>query len=67
MEILKKLSNLIPPILGFLICLLLWLNLSWPAKIAGVVWMAAGIIFGAIKTRGFSSDLVSFELPPEEA
>jgi putrescine importer len=63
----KKLSNLIPPILGFLICLLLWLNLSWPAKIAGVVWMAAGIIFGAIKTRGFSSDLVSFELPPEEA
>ena len=63
----KKLSNLIPPILGFLICLLLWLNLSWPAKIAGVVWMAAGIIFGAIKTRGFSGDLVNFELPPEEA
>ena len=62
----KKLSNLVPPILGFLICLLLWLNLSWPAKIAGVVWMAAGIIFGAIKTRGFSGDLVSFELPPEE-
>jgi putrescine importer len=63
----KKLSNLIPPILGFLICLLLWLNLSWPAKIAGVVWMAAGIAFGAIKTRGFSRNLVSFELPPEEA
>jgi putrescine importer len=63
----KKLSNLIPPILGFLICLLLWLNLSRPAKIAGVVWMAAGIAFGAVKTRGFSGDLVNFELPPEEA
>jgi putrescine importer len=62
----KKLSNLIPPVLGFLICLLLWLNLSRPAKIAGGVWMAAGIAFGAIKTRGFSGDLVSFELPPEE-
>jgi putrescine importer len=63
----KKLSNLIPPILGFLICLLLWLNLSRPAKIAGVIWMAAGIAFGAVKTRGFSGDLVNFELPPEEA
>jgi putrescine importer len=63
----KKLWNLIPPVLGFLICLLLWLNLSRPAKIAGAVWMAAGIIFGAIKTRGFSGDLVNFELPPEEA
>jgi amino acid transporter len=63
----KKLSNLIPPVAGFLICLLLWLNLSRPAKIAGAIWMAAGILFGAIKTRGFSSDLVNFELPPEEA
>jgi putrescine importer len=63
----KKLSNLLPPVAGFLICLLLWLNLSWPAKIAGVIWMAVGIAFGAWKTRGFRSDLVDFELPPEEA
>jgi len=26
-----------------------------------------GIAFGAIKTKGFRGDLVSFELPPEEA
>lgn len=63
----KKLSNLLPPIIGFLICLLLWLNLSRPAKIAGVIWMAAGIAFGAWKTHGFRGDLVDFELPPEEA
>jgi amino acid transporter len=63
----KKLSNLFPPIAGFLICLLLWLNLSRPAKIAGVVWMSVGIAFGAWKTRGFRGDLVNFELPPEEA
>lgn len=63
----KKVSNLLPPIAGFLICLLLWLNLSRPAKIAGAVWMAAGIVFGAIKTKGFRGDLVDFELPPEEA
>jgi putrescine importer len=62
----KKLGNLLPPIFGFVICLLLWLNLSNPAKIAGAIWMAAGITFGAWKTHWFRSDLVNFELPPEE-
>ncbi|MBZ5572487.1 MAG: APC family permease [Acidobacteriia bacterium] len=62
----KKISNFVPPIAGFLICLLLWLNLSRPAKIAGTIWMAVGIIFGAIKTRGFRGNLIDFELPPEE-
>ncbi|MBZ5498301.1 MAG: APC family permease [Acidobacteriia bacterium] len=63
----KRLTNLIPPLAGFLICLLLWLNLSRPAKIAGAVWLAVGIGFGAWKTHGFSRDLVNFEPPPEEA
>jgi putrescine importer len=62
----KKLTYLVPPILGFLICLGLWLNLSRPAMIVGSVWMAAGILFGAIKTKGFRGNLISFELPPEE-
>ena len=62
----KKLGYLLPPILGFLICLGLWLNLSRPAKIVGSIWMAAGILFGAIKTRGFRGNLIDFELPPEE-
>ena len=63
----KKLTNLVPPTLGFFICLLLWLNLSRPAKMAGTVWMAVGIAFGAWKTKGFRSNLVDFELPPEES
>ena len=63
----KKLSNLFPPVLGFVICLLLWLNLSRPAKIAGAIWMIVGIAFGAWKTRGFRGELVNFELPPEDA
>jgi hypothetical protein len=60
----KKLGYLIPPALGFLICLGLWLNLSLPAMIVGSVWMAAGIAFGVWKTNGFREPL-SFELPPE--
>jgi putrescine importer len=63
----KKFWNFVPPVLGFFICLLLWLNLSRPAMIGGVIWMAVGIAFGAWKTRGFRGDLVDFELPPEEA
>ena len=62
----KKLTNLVPPILGFVICLGLWLNLSRPAMIVGSIWMAAGILFGAIKTKGFRGSLINFELPPEE-
>jgi amino acid transporter len=63
----KTIGNLLPPVAGFLICLLLWLNLSRPAKIAGVLWMVVGIAFGAWKTRGFRGNLIDFELPPEEA
>lgn len=51
------------PALGFLICLLLWVNLSWPAKTAGTIWMAAGIAFGAWKTGGFRRGLIDFEVP----
>jgi len=60
----KNLGNLIPPVLGFLICFGLWLNLSRPAKIVGSIWMIAGIAFGVWKTRGFREQL-SFEAPPE--
>ena len=61
----KKLGNLIPPIFGFIICLLLWLNLSHPAMKIGSVWMAVGIAFGIWKTKGFTKQL-SFEVPPED-
>jgi len=63
----KTLGNLLPPVFGFVICLLLWLNLSTKALIFGAIWMAAGIAFGAWKTKGFRGNLVDFELPPEES
>jgi putrescine importer len=61
----RKLFSLLPPAAGFLICLGLWLGLSKPAKIAGVIWMAAGIAFGAFKTKGFRRSLIDFNLPAE--
>jgi amino acid transporter len=60
----KKAWNLIPPVLGFFICLGLWWSLIRPAKIAGSIWMIAGIAFGIWKTRWFREPL-SFEVPAE--
>src|SRR5262249_18612613 len=54
----RTLSSFLVPALGFAVCLLLWLNLSKPAKIAGTLWMLLGIAYGAVRTRGFRSELV---------
>jgi len=62
----KKLTNLIPPAIGFFVCLLLWLNLSTPAKIAGSIWMGLGIGYGVWKTKGFRGELVNFDIPADE-
>ena len=46
-------TNLLPPVLGFLICLLICLNLETPAKVWGCTWVVIGILYGAWRTRGF--------------
>jgi putrescine importer len=60
-------GNYIVPTLGFLICGFIWLNLSRPALALGAVWMIAGIAYGAVRTRGFRSELVTFEVPSDVA
>jgi amino acid transporter len=62
----RTLAQLIPPVLGFFICFFIWIHLSKLAMIVGSIWMVAGIAYGAWKTRGFQSDLVNFDVPPEE-
>jgi amino acid transporter len=62
----RALWQLIPPVLGFLICLFIWIHLSHLALIVGSIWMVCGIAYGAVKTRGFRGDLVNFDLPPDE-
>jgi putrescine importer len=41
------------PILGFLVCLAIWLSLPNPSKITGGIWFAIGIIYLVFRTRGF--------------
>jgi len=61
----RRVTNFILPLVGFLVCLYLWLSLRWPAKVAGGAWLAAGVIYGAIRTRGFRGRAISFEVPAE--
>ena len=60
-------SGFLVPALGFLICGFIWLNLSSKALVLGAVWMVAGITYGAIRTRGFRAELVTFEVPSDVA
>lgn len=41
------------PLCGFLFCLAIWWSLPLPAKKVGSIWCALGLIYTAIKTRGF--------------
>ncbi len=46
-------TNLVFPLAGALVCGYVWLNLSGKAQLAGFAWLACGIIYLAILTRGF--------------
>ena len=63
----KHWTNFVSPLLGFVICLFIWRNLSHDAMLLGAIWMAVGIAYGAVKTRGFQADLVRFEIPADDA
>ncbi len=53
------------PIAGFVICFVIWLNLTWVAKTAGAVWVVIGLLYGAWKTQGFRQ-AIRFEVPSGE-
>ena len=49
----KIFGHFIVPVLGFTICLFLWLNLGYKAKIAGMCWLVTGVLYGAYRTSWF--------------
>lgn len=60
----RSFLNFLIPVVGFFVCGGLWWHLSPRALTWGSIWMAAGIAFGAWKTRGFREPL-SFDAPAE--
>ena len=53
----KKFTYFIVPVLGFIVCLYLWLSLGIKAKIVGLCWLSAGVMYGAWKTSWFRKPL----------
>jgi len=53
----KRFTHFIVPVLGFSICLYLWLSLGIKAKIVGISWLSVGLIYGAYRTNFFRKPL----------
>ena len=49
----RVLSDIVLPLTGFVFCALIWWNLNSLAKTIGGIWFALGLIYAAVKTRGF--------------
>lgn len=49
----RVLADAVVPALGFLFCFAIWLGLEKPAKIVGGAWFLVGIVYDAVRTRGF--------------
>jgi len=47
------LTGVVAPGLGFVFCFAIWWGLAAPAKIMGGIWFLVGLIYSAVKTRGF--------------
>ncbi len=56
------LLNMILPMLGFLICFYIWLNLSSFALKLGCLWMVLGLAYLLFLTRGFKRRLAELKL-----
>jgi amino acid transporter len=60
------LADALVPAAGFFFCLIIWVSLATPAKIAGAIWFIVGITYDAIKTRGFRISPVAIYLDESE-
>jgi hypothetical protein len=49
------------PFLGFLFCAIIWCSLPTAAKMVGGGWFTAGVVYHAIRTRGFRDSPVSID------
>jgi len=62
----KQIGSLLVPLLGFVICLYLWLSLGSAAKIAGMVWLALGVLYGGWRTSWFRQPMDFAQITSEE-
>lgn len=53
-------KDLMLPLIGFGFCLMMWIGLPLLSKLVGSAWLLFGLIYYAIKTKGFSERPVLF-------
>ena len=58
------LVNLLPPLLGFLICLYIWWSLRTPAKLVGAAWLLLGAAYYYWLTGGLKKSVAFGEVEP---
>ena len=51
----RMLADIVLPLIGFLFCGLIWVNLNIIAKTVGGIWFAVGILYVGYKTNWFRS------------
>jgi putrescine importer len=56
------LLDLAVPAVAFLFCLWIWVSLPKPAKVVGGLWCLLGLVYTAVKTRGFRTQPVMKDL-----
>ncbi len=56
------LLDFLPAGIGFIFCLIIWINLPLKTFIIGGSWMIAGIIYLAIKSHGFKENIHMFHV-----
>jgi amino acid transporter len=55
-------TDLAVPSIAFLFCLWIWLSLPARAKVVGSIWCLLGLLYTAIKTRGFRTQPVMLDV-----
>ncbi len=62
----RNIWSFLVPVLGFLICLYLWLSLGAKAKIVGICWLSLGVLYGAYRTSWFRKPLQFAKIETDE-
>jgi putrescine importer len=57
--------DFIPPAIGFIICLVIWLNLPVKTFIIGGGWLIIGMVYMIIKTNGFKKQMKMLDFSVE--
>jgi len=58
--------SIVSPLIGFIVCFFLWLNLGKWAIIAGFVWLGTGILYGAWRTSFFRKPIQFASIDSDE-